>query len=185
MTAQVPDEPTRPAVQVTPASSADAARLAAFGRRAFHAAFAAGNDPADLDAYLSSAYTRDVQARELAHPAITTLLAQDAEGVLLAFAQIRRAEVPECVDDPASLELWRFYVDQAWHGRGVARVLMDAVYADARRRRAATLWLGVWEHNPRAQAFYRKCGFSPVGSHVFMVGSDPQTDQIWERRLDA
>ena len=183
MTAQVPDEPTRPAVQVTPASSADAARLAAFGRRAFHAAFAAGNDPADLDAYLSSAYTRDVQARELAHPAITTLLAQDAEGVLLAFAQIRRAEVPECVDDPASLELWRFYVDQAWHGRGVAAALMAAVLDEAQRLGAVTLWLGVWERTPRAKAFYAKHGFAPVGKHIFVVGNDPQTDEIWQRTL--
>ena len=174
-----------PPVAVRRAVAADAGRLSAFGHRVFHATFAADNDPADFEAYLSSAYTPEAQAREIDDPAITTLLACGPGDELLAFAQVRSSAVPECVADPSGLELWRFYVDQAWHGRGVARVLMDAVYADARRRRAATLWLGVWEHNPRAQAFYRKCGFSPVGSHVFMVGSDPQTDQIWERRLDA
>jgi ribosomal protein S18 acetylase RimI-like enzyme len=40
------------------------------------------------------------------------------------------------------------------------------------------MWLGVWERNPRAIAFYLKTGFVSVGSHVFMVGSDPQTDLV-------
>ena len=66
---------------------------------------------------------------------------------------------------------------------GNARVLRAEEHDEARRRGAGAIWLGVWEHNPRAQAFYRKCGFTPVGSHIFMVGSDPQTDQIWQLRL--
>ena len=40
------------------------------------------------------------------------------------------------------------------------------------------MWLGVWERNVRAQAFYRKHGFDRVGSKVFVVGSDPQTDLV-------
>jgi diamine N-acetyltransferase len=38
--------------------------------------------------------------------------------------------------------------------------------------------LGVWERNPRAIGFYSKAGFVAVGSHAFMVGSDPQTDLV-------
>lgn len=44
-----------------------------------------------------------------------------------------------------------------------------------------TLWLGVWERNPRAIAFYERWGFATVGSHVFRLGSDDQTDLIMER----
>jgi RimJ/RimL family protein N-acetyltransferase len=38
--------------------------------------------------------------------------------------------------------------------------------------------LGVWERNARAQAFYRKHGFNRVGRQTFVVGSDPQTDDV-------
>jgi RimJ/RimL family protein N-acetyltransferase len=38
--------------------------------------------------------------------------------------------------------------------------------------------VGVWERNERAKAFYLKCGFVDVGSHIFGVGSDPQTDRV-------
>ena len=77
-----------------------------------------------------------------------------------------------------SMELWRFYVDKPFHGQGVAVSLMAAAKQRARERGATTLWLGVWERNARAQAFYRKQGFTKVGSQVFVVGSDPQTDHV-------
>ena len=50
-------------------------------------------------------------------------------------------------------------------------------------RGGRTLWLGVWERNARAKAFYGKNGFVDVGSHVFMVGTDAQTDRILVRQL--
>ena len=48
---------------------------------------------------------------------------------------------------------------------------------------ARTVWLGVWERNLRAQAFYRKHGFAPIGSQIFMFGTEPQTDQVWVRSI--
>ena len=86
--------------------------------------------------------------------------------------------VPECVTGPEPIELWRFYVDREWHGRGIAQALMDRVKAAARERGAKTLWLGVWERNDRARAFYAKCGFADAGEHIFLFGTDPQTDRV-------
>jgi ribosomal protein S18 acetylase RimI-like enzyme len=57
-------------------------------------------------------------------------------------------------------------------------LLMRAVEDAARARDAVTLWLGVWERNVRAQAFYRKQGFTVVGSQIFTLGSDPQRDLV-------
>jgi ribosomal protein S18 acetylase RimI-like enzyme len=79
--------------------------------------------------------------------------------------------------------LWRFYVDFAFHGQGVAQALMTAVEDAARARGASTLWLGVWESNVRAQAFYRKQGFTVVGSQIFILGSDPQRDLIMAKTI--
>jgi ribosomal protein S18 acetylase RimI-like enzyme len=60
----------------------------------------------------------------------------------------------------------------------VADALMAGVIQRARRRGATSLWLGVWERNARAQAFYRRHGFGKVGRHTFVVGNDPQTDDV-------
>ena len=48
-------------------------------------------------------------------------------------------------------------------GRGLARLLLDALVARSRDRRALTLWLEVRESNQRAQALYRRYGFALAG----------------------
>jgi ribosomal protein S18 acetylase RimI-like enzyme len=156
---------------------ADAANLAALGARTFEEAFAAQNRPEDMTAYLANTYSEPLQRRELEDPDVVTLLVAESER-LIAFAQMRRGPVPQCVSDPDAIEIARFYVDQQRHGRGVAQTLMDEVIDVAGSLGAATIWLGVWEKNTRAIAFYAKCGFSDVGSHPFLLGSDLQTDRI-------
>ena len=80
-------------------------------------------------------------------------------------------------------ELNRLYVAAAWHGKGVAQALLKDAMKSAKDAGADCLWLGVWEHNPRAIAFYRKCGFEDVGSHHFMLGTDRQRDVIMSLAL--
>lgn len=156
---------------------ADAPALAEFAACAFADAFGADNRPEDLAAHLAGAYGSERQAREIADPGVVTLLAE-VDGKLTGFAQVRRGKAPPCVATPAPVELQRFYVDRAWHGRGVARHLMDAVREAAAGLGGASVWLSVWERNPRAIAFYAKAGFRDVGTADFYVGSDRQTDRV-------
>jgi ribosomal protein S18 acetylase RimI-like enzyme len=164
------------------ATPADAARLAELAARTFQETFAAENRADDMALHLARTYGVAQQSAELVDPQITTLLARDGEQ-LAGYAQLRANRTPQCVVGRAPLELWRFYVAQSWHGRGVARALMNVVESEARARGAETLWLGVWERNERAKAFYHKCGFVDVGSQVYVVGTDAQTDRILVRSL--
>ena len=64
-------------------------------------------------------------------------------------------------------------------GRARHRETPDYFRGKARPSRwARKLWLGVWERNDRARAFYVKCGFADAGEHIFLFGTDPQTDLI-------
>ena len=45
------------------------------------------------------------------------------------------------------------------------------------------VWLGVWEHNPRAIDFYKKFGFEKFGTHIFYLGDDAQEDWLMLKRL--
>lgn len=160
----------------------DAALLADLGARTFDETFAAHNRPDDMRLYLARSYGLRQQSAELADPGIGTLLAE-VDGRVAGYAQIRSGTPPTCVDGPAPIELWRFYVDHAWQGRGVAQALMAAVRAEAARRGGKTLWLCVWERNERAKTFYRKCGFLDVGSQPFILGTDRQTDRVMASHL--
>jgi diamine N-acetyltransferase len=169
-------------LEIRRATETDAAALAEFGARTFYESFAADNTPEDMSRHLASAWQPDLQRGEILDPALDTLLAV-ADGTFAGYAMVRAGKSPAGVPTSKPVELWRFYVDKPWQGRGLARALMDAVETAARARGARELWLGVWERNLRAQAFYRKCGFEKVGSQIFVVGTDPQTDHIMLRRL--
>ena len=160
----------------------DETALAELAARTFREAFAADNRPEDMALHTAHAYGRSQQERELVDPDITTLLVE-VDGELAGYAQLRSGVPPACVTGQAPVELWRFYISQRWQGRGVAQSLMRKVESDASRRGGRTLWLGVWERNERAKTFYYKNGFIDVGSHVFMVGTDAQTDRIMVRPL--
>lgn len=170
-------------ISIRRAGPDDAEALAGLAARVFHATFAASNDPADMAEYLAGAFGPARQLAEIAAPGASTLLAvRDGP---IGFAQLRGGPPPGCVTTPDPIEIWRFYLDPAWHGRGVARRLMDAALAEAAARGAGSAWLGVWEHNARAIAFYRKFGFVDVGSHDFRLGRDLQTDRIMALILPA
>ena len=130
--------------------------------------------------HLESALSPHLQLREIEDPTLDTLLASPmAAGAGLASRSCERDSASEGVPEHGSIELWRFYVDKSWHGQGVARGAHGRrSKRSARVAARATLWLGVWERNARAQAFYRKYGFGKVGTQVFVVGSDPQTDDV-------
>jgi ribosomal protein S18 acetylase RimI-like enzyme len=160
----------------------DAAALAELAARTFRETFAAGTTAEDMACHLVQAYGIAQQQQELADTDITTLVVE-LEDQLAGYAQVRSGETPECVAGESPLELWRFYIAHQWHGRGIAQALMERVEAEGRRRGGRTLWLGVWERNARATAFYRKSGFTDVGSHTFMVGTDAQTDRILVKSL--
>jgi ribosomal protein S18 acetylase RimI-like enzyme len=162
----------------------DAAMLAAFASRLFVANYAADNDPEDIAVYLGESFSEEIQRGQIEDPRTTVLIAASGGG-FLGYAQLRDHETGAA---PAgvvgsSLEIQRFYVDDPWHGTGLAQRLMLEVEATARRRSRESIWLGVWERNARAIAFYRKCGFADVGEQAFVLGSDVQTDRVMTLRV--
>jgi len=170
-------------VLIRRAIAADAVALAEFGARTFYETFAADNTAEDMSRHLESAWSPALQLAEIENPQLDTLLVVDTAGVLAGFAQLDAGPAPECVAVRQPVELKRFYIDKPWQGRGLAGELMTAVELAAQARGASGLWLGVWERNQRAQAFYRKCGFRMVGTKVFVVGTDPQTDHVMLKEI--
>ena len=169
---------SQPLPGIRRATVADAEALAAFGARTFFETFAKDNTAEDMQMHLASAWSPALQRAEILDSQFDTLLACDSAGRLAGFAQLRVGHAPAGVATVQPVELLRFYVDLPWQGQGVAGLLMQAARDQARARGARELWLGVWERNGRAQAFYRKHGFRQVGTQIFVVGTDPQTDLV-------
>jgi diamine N-acetyltransferase len=170
-------------VVIRPAGVPDAPWLAALAERTFRETYSPHNTPENMERYVAEHFAPALQAAELADPALMTLVAEVA-GQAAGYTQLGHGAAPACVTRAAPLEVIRFYVDRPWHGQGLAQTLMRAAAEHARAAGARTLWLGVWERNPRAIAFYKKVGFVEVGTHTFVLGADHQRDLVLARPLD-
>lgn len=163
------------------ATPSDANLLAELGATTFSETFAADNSAEDMAAYLAASFSPEKQAAELSDP-LSTFLIAEINGSTVGYAMLRPNEPAKRVSNERPVELVRLYVSGQWHGRGIGAALMQACLDEARRQDYRTLWLGVWEHNNRAQAFYRKWKFHQVGEHIFQLGADPQNDILMERK---
>jgi diamine N-acetyltransferase len=169
-------------VSIRAATAADAEILTELAWRTFYDAFAPLNSPENIEAYMRQHFTLQSISAQLADPRAAFLIAE-IEATAVAFAKLFDGDVPDCVSGFAPVEIERFYVDRRFHGKGLAQTLMQACFARARQSGHGTIYLGVWENNHRAIAFYRKCGFEIVGSHLFQLGGEAQNDFLMERRL--
>ena len=172
----------KPDVIIRRAKADDAGLLAELGARTFSETFAADNTAENIAAYLASSFNLGQQTNELADPAATFLIAEVGR-VAAGYAKLHAGKPAEEIEGAKPVELARLYVSREWLGRGVGEALMSACVAEAREAGHETIWLGVWQRNPRAQAFYRKWNFRVVGEHAFQLGSDPQTDILMERAV--
>ncbi len=177
-----PKTSLHPNVVIRYGKAADAALLAELGASTFSDTFAADNTPENMAVYLASAFTPTQQAAEIADSQCLFQIAEQA-GVALGYAMLRCENVLDGISRDKPIELVRLYVSREALGSGVGSRLMQSCISEAKQRGYKTLWLGVWEHNHRARAFYRIWNFQEVGTHVFQLGDDPQTDILMQRSI--
>ncbi len=140
------------------------------------------NAPDDLADYMNSAFNIRQIEIELGDENAIFLIAEIANEHA-GYAKLLLDSIePEIVAEKP-MELNRLYSKQEFLGKGVGKSLMERCLAEAKKHLCDTMWLGVWEFNPRAQAFYRKYGFYEVGKHIFQLGSDAQTDILMQKDL--
>jgi ribosomal protein S18 acetylase RimI-like enzyme len=170
------------------ATPGDAAVLARAAAAFFRDTFTDVNTAADMDAYIAEAFTESRQRAELTAVENRIVVAVDVHGDIAGYVHVRLDAHPAIrVDVPTQrpAEISRLYAARGWHGHGLGARLMNAAVATARESGADVLWLGVWERNARAVAFYEKHGFRVVGAQEFVLGSDRQRDHVMVRRLTS
>ena len=172
------------------AEALDAAALRELAQRTFHDTFAASCDRDDMATYMQDAFSLERVRSEIAAPnnifLLLNLTQTDAKtgaktSSLIGYAKLQTGETESDVSGVNPIELGRLYVDKSAIGQGYGSVLMQAALDWAADLHCDTLWLGVWEYNHRAIAFYKRWGFEQVGAHAFMLGQDRQTDWIMQR----
>ena len=160
----------------------DVSALSVIARQTFYDTFTGTCTEADMQGCLDQYYSTTQLGKELLDEETFCFLAE-ADGEPVAYLQFKETydNFPE-IKKWKALELKRIYVLAGFHGKGIAQKLMDFFLDFATKKKYEAVWLGVWEHNIRAQKFYGKYGFEDSGyTHDFPIGSTPQTDKwFWK-----
>ena len=166
------------------ATATDAKVLTDLAYTTFWDAFAhhPKNAPDDLNHYMRQAFSHDQITAELQDEKCIFLIAE-LDGEPAGYAKIIIDAIEPGINAERPVELNRLYSHQQFLGKGIGQGLIDACLERAKKEHRDVMWLGVWEYNPRAQRFYEKNGFRVVGSHVFQLGEDAQTDLLMQREL--
>ena len=160
----------------------DVKMLSELGAKTFYDTFAKDNTPENIDAYMKRSFSTEIQLNELSDHNIIFLIAE-LEGEPVGYAKLKLDNKSESIKETNTIEIERIYSLHEYIGKGVGKELMLAAINEAKQKDCNSIWLGVWEKNPRAINFYKKWGFREVGTHTFMLGDDPQRDLIMELNL--
>jgi GNAT superfamily N-acetyltransferase len=169
-------------VEIREAAGEEAGMIADMSRRTFYDSFAHQNTPEDITLYMDKQFTRESIMAEVGAAGNTFLLAW-LDDQPVGYVRLLEHEPPPGMGEGPAIEIVRLYAEQSVIGKGVGRALMQSCIDLARQRGMHWIWLGVWEHNHRAIAFYTKWGFEKFGDHPFILGTDTQTDWWMRRKL--
>jgi ribosomal protein S18 acetylase RimI-like enzyme len=164
------------------ATASDASVIADFCEKTFRDTYQDFNSAENISVYCAKHFGPDKQLTEILDPSRYLGLAF-LENQIAGYFHLYAGAVDASVKGAYPVEILRFYVDRRWHGTGLAQKLIDQAVETSKNLRFKTIWLGVWDKNLRAISFYKKTGFTEVGSHIFDLGNDPQNDLIFVKHL--
>ena len=163
------------------AKSDEIAQLCQLGKETFYDTYAHLNDPENFEAYTREAFSSAQWEKEFSN-LLSDFFVVTHDQEMAGYMKLNFGEAQTESDQPNSCEIERIYVKNRFKGKGIGRMLIQKAVISAQDKKVDYLWLGVWEENPQAIAFYEAVGFYRVGTHVFQIGNDAQTDILM--RLD-
>lgn len=140
------------------------------------------NKPQNFQFYIDRAFTIEKLKSELASN-LSFFFFVSIESTVIGYLKLNIGEAQSERFDDSYLEIERIYLRKNFQGKGIGRKMITYAEFQAEQLNKSTIWLGVWDQNPNAIAFYSKLGFIQTGSHIFKFGDEDQIDIIMQKVL--
>ena len=157
------------------------------GRKTYYDSFHTLNSDETMQQYLDEAFERTKIERELMNPQSGFFFLYDNDSYdndsPVAYIKTNLPPAQTDLNDKGSLELERIYVKSGHKGKGYGKYLIEETLSMASELDCDYVWLGVWEKNEEAIAFYRKMGFVIFDRHTFRMGDEIQNDFVLKKNI--
>jgi ribosomal protein S18 acetylase RimI-like enzyme len=173
---------TEPIFNISDVTINDVDTLRGLSIQTFSETFAGQNTESDMQQYISENLSLAKLSAELNNPGSEFYFIRSASQVL-GYLKLNYGDAQTEKHNDNSLEIERIYVLNECHGKGVGYLLLKKAIAVALEKHVSYIWLGVWEENKKAIAFYKKNGFVTYDKHLFKLGNDEQTDLMMKLAL--
>ena len=171
-------------ISIVPVSLSDLLKLQTISRTTFTQTFEEQNNPEDMEAYLNTSFSTEKLSSELNNKNAEFFFAIDHDiNEVVGYLKVNTGDAQSEKMDLNAFEIERIYVDKAYFGKKVGQLLFNKAIEIAKSKNKTYVWLGVWEENHRALAFYTKNGFVAFDKHIFKLGNDEQTDIMMKLTL--
>lgn len=144
--------------------------------------FANDNTQEDIQKYIETAFHADVLTKELTNRCSAFYFAL-INNKPIGYLKVNWSKAQSVTLPKGAFEIERIYVLEAYQGFRIGKILFEKAIALAKEHKASFLWLGVWEHNPKAIDFYTKQGMIIFSEHIFTLGQDQQRDILMKLPL--
>ncbi|MCF7753888.1 GNAT family N-acetyltransferase [Paenibacillus xylanexedens] len=148
----------------------------------FNETFKAQNSPENMKAYLEKAFNREQLETELSI-ADSQFLFIYVDNQIAGYMKVNINDAQSEKMGEESLEIERVYIKKEFQKHGLGKVLLHKAIEMAAEHHKTNIWLGVWEKNENAIAFYEKMGFVQTGAHAFYMGDEEQIDLIMTKKI--
>lgn len=169
---------------ITGLDAKDLAALRTISVETFTETFAEHNTEDDMRKYVSEKLSEEKLLRELQTKGSRFYMMHRSDEPA-GYMKLNEAPAQTMAGKAGTLEIERIYVRTKFHGQQMGTSLLQHAIAVAKEASYNTIWLGVWERNTKAIAFYERNGFVKTGSHDFVLGDDVQTDHLMELHLNS
>jgi diamine N-acetyltransferase len=160
----------------------DVLDLQHIGKATFTETFAWCNTEENMLFYLASSFNAEQLLTQINHPDSEFYFAVSGTEIL-GYLKVNLAGAQTELQDTMGLEIERIYVLKAFQGKKVGQILFDKAVQIAQSYDKTYLWLGVWEENTKAIAFYKRNGFVVFDTHDFKLGNEVQTDFLMKKQI--
>lgn len=160
----------------------DLRQLQEISYETFEETFKHQNSPENMNAYLDSAFNLKKLENELSNISSQFFFIYFNEEIA-GYLKVNTNDAQTEVMGDDSLEIERIYIKNKFQKHGLGKCLLDKAIEIAIECKKIKIWLGVWQKNENAIAFYKKMGFVQNGAHSFFMGDEEQLDFIMTKTL--